>query len=432
MTELERKISRLKQLPINRARTNKILAEVLTILLAGESEAVTQAQLEAAITAAINEVLPLDGSREMTGDLHMGEQKVIDMGDPVNPRDGVNLQALNNSLSTKQSLSEKGQNNGYAPLDSSGVVPLEHLNVSGLSFLGAWDASTNTPTLSNSTGTTGQFYKVSTEGTQDFGSGSYTFIVGDWVMHAAGEWQRIGVHEAVSSVNGKTGSVVITPSDINLGNVDNTSDVDKPVSTAQQTALDGKVDKAGGTMTGSLSMSNNKITNIANGTNPTDAVNLQQLENIKSLDSLRGNISPAIPAVYSIISTPQSLPDSSNTLIEWTNVIYDPFSLVSGTDITIPVWATHARITLGLLFENNNVGYRYGGVQLNGSSVYGDRSNAIDGSWTNLVFSTAIFPVSSGDIIRASAWQNSGGSLNISNADDIGTWIQVELYENIS
>lgn len=41
-----------------------------------------------------------------------------------------------------------------------------------------------------------------------------------------------------------------------LGNVDNTSDVNKPVSTAQQTALDGKVSKTGAnTMTGGLTSS---------------------------------------------------------------------------------------------------------------------------------------------------------------------------------
>lgn len=42
---------------------------------------------------------------------------------------------------------------------------------------------------------------------------------------------------AVSSVNGYVGAVVLIKSDIGLGNVDNTSDVNKPVSTATQTAL---------------------------------------------------------------------------------------------------------------------------------------------------------------------------------------------------
>ena len=49
----------------------------------------------------------------------------------------------------------------------------------------------------------------------------------------------------VETVNGispdPSGNVEITKSDVGLGNVDNTSDADKPISTATQTALDGKV-----------------------------------------------------------------------------------------------------------------------------------------------------------------------------------------------
>lgn len=47
---------------------------------------------------------------------------------------------------------------------------------------------------------------------------------------------------AVQSVQGRTGDVVITADDVGLGNVDNTSDADKPVSTAQQAALNLKLD----------------------------------------------------------------------------------------------------------------------------------------------------------------------------------------------
>lgn len=47
---------------------------------------------------------------------------------------------------------------------------------------------------------------------------------------------------AVDSVNGQTGVVVLTKADINLGNVNNTSDANKPVSTATQTALNLKAD----------------------------------------------------------------------------------------------------------------------------------------------------------------------------------------------
>lgn len=51
---------------------------------------------------------------------------------------------------------------------------------------------------------------------------------------------------AVTSVAGKTGAVTLQKSDVGLGNVDNTSDLNKPISTATQNALNGKVDKETG------------------------------------------------------------------------------------------------------------------------------------------------------------------------------------------
>jgi hypothetical protein len=44
----------------------------------------------------------------------------------------------------------------------------------------------------------------------------------------------------VQSVAGKTGSVTLAKADVGLGNVDNTSDTNKPISSATQSALDGK------------------------------------------------------------------------------------------------------------------------------------------------------------------------------------------------
>jgi hypothetical protein len=45
----------------------------------------------------------------------------------------------------------------------------------------------------------------------------------------------------VSTVNGRSGDVTLDKTDVGLNNVDNTSDANKPVSTATQTALNLKV-----------------------------------------------------------------------------------------------------------------------------------------------------------------------------------------------
>lgn len=50
----------------------------------------------------------------------------------------------------------------------------------------------------------------------------------------------------VKSVNSKTGAVVLSASDVGLGNVNNTSDANKPVSIAQAAALAQKADKTNG------------------------------------------------------------------------------------------------------------------------------------------------------------------------------------------
>lgn len=51
----------------------------------------------------------------------------------------------------------------------------------------------------------------------------------------------------VNSVNGKTGVVVLSKTDLGLGNVDNTSDINKPVSTSQNTAINKRLRYLSGT-----------------------------------------------------------------------------------------------------------------------------------------------------------------------------------------
>jgi len=72
---------------------------------------------------------------------------------------------------------------------------------------------------------------------------------------------------AVLSVNGQTGAVILTKSDVGLANVDNTSDLSKPISTATQSALDAKLNLTGGTVTGALTVSGGTLTLSDNAVN---------------------------------------------------------------------------------------------------------------------------------------------------------------------
>lgn len=50
----------------------------------------------------------------------------------------------------------------------------------------------------------------------------------------------------ITSVSGRTGNIVLSKTDVGLDNIDNTSDLEKPISIATQSALDLKVDKVSG------------------------------------------------------------------------------------------------------------------------------------------------------------------------------------------
>jgi len=81
----------------------------------------------------------------------------------------------------------------------------------------------------------------------------------------------ITLSSAVISVAGKTGEVALVKGDVGLGNVDNTSDAAKPVSTATQTALNLKANSASPTFTGTVSGVTKTHVGLPNVDNTSDA-----------------------------------------------------------------------------------------------------------------------------------------------------------------
>ena len=102
---------------------------------------------------------------------------------------------------------EKGAANGVATLDGSGRLPASQQTIGVFEYQGTWNASTNSPTLADGTGTKGFLYRVATGGSRNLGSGSITFDVGDYVIHNGTAWEKADTTDAVSSVNGRTGAV---------------------------------------------------------------------------------------------------------------------------------------------------------------------------------------------------------------------------------
>jgi hypothetical protein len=113
--------------------------------------------------------------------------------------------------------SEKAQPLGVATLDAGGKVPTSQIPMQGdLNYQGTWNATTNTPTLTSSTGTKGYYYVVDVAGTTNL-DGITDWQVGDWAIYNGTVWQKVDNTDAVSSVNGQTGTVVLTTTDIGEG-----------------------------------------------------------------------------------------------------------------------------------------------------------------------------------------------------------------------
>jgi hypothetical protein len=88
--------------------------------------------------------------------------------------------------------------------------------IGGSIYKGTWNASTNTPTLASGVGTAGNYYIVSVAGTTNL-DGITDWQVGDWAIFQGSVWQKVDNTDAVVSVNGFTGAVSLTTSNINEG-----------------------------------------------------------------------------------------------------------------------------------------------------------------------------------------------------------------------
>ncbi len=121
-----------------------------------------------------------------------------------------------------------------------------------LSYQGTWNASTNTPTLASGVGTQNYYYVVSVAGSTNL-DGITNWNPGDWAIFNGSVWQKIDTTDAVVSVNGQTGAVVLVVGDIS-GAVPNTVNV-----------LAGTGMSGGGALTGNVTI-NLANTAVVSGT----------------------------------------------------------------------------------------------------------------------------------------------------------------------
>jgi len=173
---------------------------------------------QTALDGKVNTAITVSAGTGLTGGGDLTANRTISANFGTSA--GTIAQGNDSRITGAEQTANKGAANGYAGLNASTVVPTAQLGTG---------AATNA-----------------------------TFLRGDNVWAAA----------PVTSVASKTGAVTLVKGDVGLGNVDNTSDANKPVSTAQQTALDGKVNvtNGGGETFFDAGNSGTAITlNLANG-----------------------------------------------------------------------------------------------------------------------------------------------------------------------
>ena len=179
------------------------------------------------------------------------------------------LSTINDDIEDKQNKAPDGTHN---LIDADGVVDPRYLPDYLLGAciyagnVGAGAVATLTTAAQHKLGTTAQSITLTNDttditgytaneglyyiATAEFSFASLDVKAGDWLISTGTMWSKIDNTDAVTGVKGdaestyRIGNVNITKGNIGLENVDNTTDLDKPISTATQEALNLKLDTA--------------------------------------------------------------------------------------------------------------------------------------------------------------------------------------------
>lgn len=210
------------------------------------------------INPASTKITVTDDTANSTVDIDVTES-ALDLANLSGSLPQSSVTGLSASLTAKVDSSLVGQANGVASLDATGKVPSAQLPATGTTpdatttskgvvqlagDLGGTAAAPTVPALAGKATDTTVVHNTGTEtvaGVKTFSSSPIvpTPTAG---TQAANKTYVDSITAPVTSVASKTGAVTLVKDDVGLANVDNTSDLSKPISTATQTALNAKAD----------------------------------------------------------------------------------------------------------------------------------------------------------------------------------------------
>lgn len=187
-------------------------------------------------------------------------------------------------------------------------------------YEGTWNASTNTPSIASGVGTQGSYYIVSVAGSTNI-DGITDWNVGDWIIFDGTAWQQVDNTDAVVSVNGETGAVSLTTSNIAEG-------TNLYFTNARAIAS---------TLTG--------YTSGAGTISSSDTI-------LQAIQKLNGNVSGLVTGVSSVFGRTGAVVAASGDytttqVTEGTNLYYTEARVSANTDVAANTAARHAAVTLG-------------------------------------------------------------------------------------
>jgi len=142
------------------------------------------------------------------GDTDMGTYSGSTISDNVDQAT-VN-QELETAVESKIDTSEKAAANGVATLDGTGKIPSSQLTVEVMEYLGSYDASvrgSGSPSLTDGSGDTGDYYRVGAAGSVDHGAGSVTYAIGDVVMYSGAVWEKYQTSSVIEGADKVLGNL---------------------------------------------------------------------------------------------------------------------------------------------------------------------------------------------------------------------------------
>ncbi len=269
----------------------------------------------------------------LTSGSSAGNSRITNLGTPTATSDAATKGYVDSNISGFESTSNKNISGGYVGLGANGKIDQSYLP-SGINL--------------------GSVYAVADQSEQD----NLSPVSGDLAIRAdesktyvydGSNWVELQIPTGtVSSVNGHTGTVELSKTDIELGNVNNTSDVNKPVSNAMQSALD-------------LKANSSDLGTAAGKDAGTGAGNVLQLDEAGKLPALDGSLLTGLPSspVTSVNSqTGDIILDKGDVGLENVN---------NTSDVNKPVSAaTQTALDLKEDKTNKNVAGGYVGLEADG------------------------------------------------------------------